>query len=241
MRLPAIPLPDRLWTSFRPDDAELLAADSDAGRVGGETPLVVRLWRSEVLCVRLARDEIRLTPAIVQWRHDGAYALPLANTSASLTPSGMLPTRAADLAEPAAALAHLMAALAEALGPAARRRTDAVTALARLRLAEADLSSAILRIGPGGRLRLDAPSGRRIPLARGRHAGAALKALWTPSDRIPCIESASPTSPTPPFAPSVNRPIARPESGSAHARIALHDAARLAVEAAGIPPHHLGL
>jgi hypothetical protein len=241
MHLPGIPLPDRLWTSFRPDDAELLAVDSDAGRVGGETPLVVRLWRSEVMCVRLARDEIRLTPAIVQWRHDGAYALPVANTSASLTPSGMLSTRAANLAEPAAALAHLMAALAEALGPAARRRIDAMTALARLRLAEANLPSAILRIGPGSRPRLDAPICRTIPLARGQHAGAALKALWKPSDRISCLGSAAPTSPMPPFAPSINRPITCPESGSAHARIALHAAARWAVEAAGIPPHHLGL
>jgi len=241
MHLPRIPMPSRLWTSFRPEDAELLAADGDAGRVCGETPLVVRLWGTEILHVRVARDEIRLTPALLQWRRDGAHAVPVANVSTSLSPSGMLATRAADLAVPDRALAHLLAALDEALGEAAQIRARALLALARLRLDEADLPHWALRIGPGDRPRLDAAPRRQIPLAHGRHAGPALKGLWTPSDRLASLDAAAPVSPSLPFASVAGLGVARPDVSSAHQRLALVEAARAAVAAAGVDPADRGL
>lgn len=245
MQIPLSP-PPGLWTSFRREDADLLAADGDAGRVSGETPLTVRLWGSEILHARVARDAIRVAPALLQWRRDGAYAVPVANASAALSPSGRLATRAADLADPAAALAHLMAALDEALGAEARRRTGALLALARLRLAESGAPSAILRLRQGGRPVLDAPSAgfrrQTIPLAAGRHAGPALKALLAPSDRVAAaLSETAPTSPSLPFGPVWDRGIHHFDAPSAHQRLALRDDARAAVEAAGVEPRHLGL
>ena len=243
-----IPLssPPGLWTSFRREDLDLLAIDGDAGRASGETSLTVRLWGSEILHVRVACDSICVTPAVVQWRRNGAYAVLLANTAASLSPSSVLATRAANLADPAAAIAYLMAALDEALGTEARRRTDALLALAKLRLAESGAPSAILRMRQGGWPVLDAPSAgirrQSIPLGAGRHARSALKALWVPSDRIAsALSETVPTSPSLPFGPVLYRWIPRPDVSSAHQRLALRDNARAALEAAGVEPRHLGL
>jgi len=241
MHLPCIPTPSRLWASFRSEDAELLVADGNAGRVRGETPLVVRLWGTEIFHVRVARDEIRLTPALLQWRRNGAHAVPVANVSASLSPSDMLATRAADLAVPDCALAHLLTALDEALGEAAQIRTRALLALARLRLVEADLPHGVLRIGPGDHPRLDATLRRQIPLVQGRYAGLALKRLWTPSDRLASLDAAVPVSPSLPFVSVAGLSVARPDVSSAHQRLVLVEAARAAATAAGIDPAHVGL
>jgi len=241
MHLPRIPTSPRLWTSFRPEDAELLAADGDARRICGKTPLVVRLWGTEILYVRVTRDEIRLTPALLQWRHDGAHAVPIANVSTYLTPSSMLATRAGDLAVPDCALTYLLAALDEALGETAQIRTRALLALARLRLAEANLPYGVLRISPGGRPRLDAALRRPIPLAHGRHAGSVLKRLWSPSDRLASLDAAVPVSPFLPFASVAGLGITCPDVSSAHQRLALVEAARPAAAAAGVDPAHLDL
>jgi hypothetical protein len=242
MHIPGLPRPDRLWTSFDRDDVELLATDAKtAWRSGAQLRLVVRLWRSETLIVRLSTSQILLKPAIVQWHRDGAHALPATDVSASLSPSRAFLVRIADPAAPDAALRHLMAALHEALGPAARRRTDALVALARWRLFEAGLSKATLHIDSGDRPRLYADHDRCIPLAGSPHAADVLKTLCNRSDRIPCVLADAPASPGIPFKPLSGHPVARPEPQTAHARLALHDAARQAVAAAGIPPGHLGL
>lgn len=242
MHIPGLPRPDRLWTSFDRDDVELLATDAKtAWRSGDQLRLVVRLWRSETLIVRLFTSYILLQPAIVQWHRDGAHAFPATDVSASLSPSRAFLVRSTDPAAPDAAVRHLMAALHEALGPAARRRTDALLALARWRLFEAGMPKATLHIDSGDRPRLYADQNHCIPLADGPPAADALKSLCNRSDRIPCVLTDAPASPGVPFKPASGHPVCRPEPQTAHARLALHDAARQAVAAAGIPPSLLGL